>query len=229
LTSPSPQLQRSTGLAGALVIGLGSILGTGVFVSLALAGANGLSAAQLAAAMPVSGGSDEYGQRLLSPLAGFAAGWSWGSWIVALGAVLALALGLPLAAAHPALIGIHRQPAHGQGHPPRQQQQGIEPLGSLRPGQQRRQQPQQGGTGLHPGAEPLDGVRPMQHPLAIEQHRPIAQVVAPGGQAGAQGLIAAAIADLQAGYAAAQLAELGEVTAEHAAAIEHQHRRRWLG
>ena len=39
LTSPSPQLQRSTGLAGALVIGLGSILGTGVFVSLALAAA----------------------------------------------------------------------------------------------------------------------------------------------------------------------------------------------
>jgi hypothetical protein len=39
--------------------------------------------------MPVSGGSDEDGQRLLSPLAGFAAGWSWGSWIVALGAVLA--------------------------------------------------------------------------------------------------------------------------------------------
>jgi basic amino acid/polyamine antiporter, APA family len=94
VTSASPQLQRSTGLAGALVIGLGSILGTGVFVSLALAaapagdalplaillaallaGANGLAAAQLAAAMPVSGGSYEYAHRLLSPLAGFAAGW----------------------------------------------------------------------------------------------------------------------------------------------------------
>jgi basic amino acid/polyamine antiporter, APA family len=94
VSSLPPRLQRSTGLAGALVIGLGSILGTGVFVSLALAaapagdalplaillaallaGANGLSAAQLAAAMPVSGGSYEYGHRLLSPLAGFAAGW----------------------------------------------------------------------------------------------------------------------------------------------------------
>jgi APA family basic amino acid/polyamine antiporter len=94
VTAHPPRLQRSTGLAGALVIGLGSILGTGVFVSLALAatpagaalplaillaallaGANGLSAAQLAAAMPVSGGSYEYGHRLLSPLAGFAAGW----------------------------------------------------------------------------------------------------------------------------------------------------------
>lgn len=88
------RLQRATGLGGALVIGLGSILGTGVFVSLALAaqpagealplaillaallaGANGLSAAQLAAVMPVSGGSYEYGRRLLSPLAGFTAGW----------------------------------------------------------------------------------------------------------------------------------------------------------
>jgi basic amino acid/polyamine antiporter, APA family len=87
-------LRRATGLGGALIIGLGSILGTGVFVSLALAaqpagealplaillagllaGANGLSAAQLAAVMPVSGGSYEYGRRLLSPLAGFTAGW----------------------------------------------------------------------------------------------------------------------------------------------------------
>ena len=88
------QLQRNTGLAGALLIGLGSILGTGVFVGLALAagpagaalpwaivlaaalaGANGLSAAQLAAAMPRSGGSYTYGRQLLSPLAGFTAGW----------------------------------------------------------------------------------------------------------------------------------------------------------
>lgn len=73
------RLQRATGLGGALIIGLGSILGTGVYVSLALAaqlaGANGLSAAQLAAVMPVSGGSYEYGSRLLSPLAGFTAGW----------------------------------------------------------------------------------------------------------------------------------------------------------
>lgn len=81
-------------MAGAVLIGLGSILGTGVFVSLALAagpagdalplaillaallaGANGLSAAQLAAEMPVSGGTYEYGFQLLSPLAGFTAGW----------------------------------------------------------------------------------------------------------------------------------------------------------
>jgi APA family basic amino acid/polyamine antiporter len=115
------QLQRSTGLAGALVIGLGSILGTGVFVSLALAaapagealplaillaallaGANGLSAAQLAAAMPVSGGSYEYGHRLLSPLAGFAAGWLF----LCAKTASAAAAALGLAAYLGALLGV---------------------------------------------------------------------------------------------------------------------------
>jgi APA family basic amino acid/polyamine antiporter len=117
--SPSPapprgagrRLQRNTGLAGALVVGLGSILGTGVFVGLALAAApagdalpaaillaallaaaNGLSAAQLAAVMPVSGGSYEYGRRLLSPWAGFAAGWLFLCAKTASAAAAALAL-----------------------------------------------------------------------------------------------------------------------------------------
>jgi APA family basic amino acid/polyamine antiporter len=121
VTSPSPQLQRSTGLAGALVIGLGSILGTGVFVSLALAaapagdalplaillaallaGANGLAAAQLAAAMPVSGGSYEYAHRLLSPLAGFAAGWLF----LCAKTASAAAAALGLAAYLGALLGV---------------------------------------------------------------------------------------------------------------------------
>lgn len=75
-------------------MGLGSILGTGVFVSLGVATgvvgsgivlavvlaalvatANGLSSAQLAAAHPVSGGTYEYAHRLVHPAAGFAAGW----------------------------------------------------------------------------------------------------------------------------------------------------------
>ena len=75
-------------------MGLGSILGTGVFVSLGIATevigsgivlavalaalvatANGLSSAQLAAAHPVSGGTYEYGHRFVHPAAGFAAGW----------------------------------------------------------------------------------------------------------------------------------------------------------
>lgn len=90
----SPALARVVGLWGAVWMGLGSILGTGVFVSLGIAAgvigpgvvlavvlaafvalANGLSSAQLAAAHPVSGGTYEYGHRFVSPAAGFAAGW----------------------------------------------------------------------------------------------------------------------------------------------------------
>ncbi len=93
-TSSQPSLERVVGLFGAVGLGLGSILGTGVFVSLAivtdiagpyvlwavglaamLATCNGLSSAQLAAAHPVSGGTYEYGHKYVHPLAGYAAGW----------------------------------------------------------------------------------------------------------------------------------------------------------
>lgn len=86
-------LRRDLGLFGAVVTGLGSIIGTGVFVSLAVAAGaaremilvatplaavvatfNGLSSAQLAAAHPVAGGTYEYGYRLLSPWLGYSAG-----------------------------------------------------------------------------------------------------------------------------------------------------------
>jgi basic amino acid/polyamine antiporter, APA family len=75
-------------------MGLGSIVGTGIFVSIAiatqisgngvviaiiiaaaLATFNGLSSAQLAAAHPVSGGTYEYGNRFLGSYFGFTAGW----------------------------------------------------------------------------------------------------------------------------------------------------------
>lgn len=101
------QLKRTVGLFGATVLGLGSIVGTGVFVSIAfaidvagewtplavfvaglLALCNGLSSAQLAAAHPVSGGSYEYGYRYLSPALGFTAGWMF---LVAKGASAATA------------------------------------------------------------------------------------------------------------------------------------------
>ncbi|MCC7478688.1 amino acid permease [bacterium] len=89
-----PRLRRVLGLGSAVILGLGSILGTGVFVSLALAAGsagpllplalviaaalallNGLSSAQLATAYPVSGGTYEYGYRLLGEWPGFFAGW----------------------------------------------------------------------------------------------------------------------------------------------------------
>jgi basic amino acid/polyamine antiporter, APA family len=89
-------LRREVGLPGAVFMGLGSIVGTGLFVSLGIAAgvagtwillalplaallalANGLSSAQLAAAHPVSGGSYEYGYRFLNPALGFTAGWTF--------------------------------------------------------------------------------------------------------------------------------------------------------
>jgi APA family basic amino acid/polyamine antiporter len=92
--SPEPDLERSVGLLGAVGFGLGAMVGTGVFVytglaagiagpamlvSLGLAGAaaacNGLSSAQLAMNFPRSGGTYEYAGRMLSPWAGFLAGW----------------------------------------------------------------------------------------------------------------------------------------------------------
>ncbi len=81
-------------MPGALLLGLGSMLGTGVFVSIvmaidltgpnvlpalvlaaAVAACNALNSAQLAAAHPISGGTYEYAYRLVSPTAGFTAGW----------------------------------------------------------------------------------------------------------------------------------------------------------
>jgi APA family basic amino acid/polyamine antiporter len=89
-----PSLRRDIGVAGAVLLGLGSILGTGVFVSSGIAAGvagpavivavalaalvatcNALSSAQLAASHPVSGGTYEYGYRYLTPSIGFAAGW----------------------------------------------------------------------------------------------------------------------------------------------------------
>jgi basic amino acid/polyamine antiporter, APA family len=94
MSQETPQLRRELGLWDAIAMGLGSIIGTGVFVSIGIvvgiAGAgviggiaiaavvaicNGLSAAQLAANHPVSGGTYEYGYRYLNPDVGFVAGW----------------------------------------------------------------------------------------------------------------------------------------------------------
>jgi APA family basic amino acid/polyamine antiporter len=87
-------LRREVGVCGATMMGLGSILGTGIFVSIGIAAGaagpavvlaiviaalvatcNGLSSAQLAANHPVSGGTYEYGYRWLHPTLGFTAGW----------------------------------------------------------------------------------------------------------------------------------------------------------
>lgn len=88
------QLKRAIKTPGAIMMGLGSIVGTGLFVSIAIAAQiagngvliaifiaavlamlNGLSSAQLAAAHPVSGGTYEYGYKFLGSYFGFSAGW----------------------------------------------------------------------------------------------------------------------------------------------------------
>lgn len=90
----APRLKAQLGVFGATMMGLGSIVGTGVFVSIGIAAGiagpsvvlavfiaalvaicNGLSSAQLAASHPVSGGTYEYGYRYLNSWLGFLAGW----------------------------------------------------------------------------------------------------------------------------------------------------------
>lgn len=91
---PHPVLRRELGTFGAVMMGLGSIIGTGAFVSIGIAAGiagpavilavllaavvatcNALNSAQLAANHPVSGGTYEYGYRYLNPWLGFTAGW----------------------------------------------------------------------------------------------------------------------------------------------------------
>lgn len=81
-------------MGGAIVTGLGSIVGTGAFVAIGIASSrwgdvviwaiplaaivavfNGLSSAFLAGRFPVAGGTYEYGYQTLNPWLGFAAGW----------------------------------------------------------------------------------------------------------------------------------------------------------
>ena len=90
------QLSRRLGTAQATFIGLGSMVGAGVFVVFAPAAAaagtwlllglaiaavvaacNALASAQLAAAYPVAGGTYVYGREVLGPWRGYLAGWSF--------------------------------------------------------------------------------------------------------------------------------------------------------
>ncbi len=101
----------------AVGIGIGAIVGGGIFVvsgigaevagpalliALLLAGmaasANALSSAQLAATYPMAGGTYEYGYRVLSPTAGYAAGWMFLASKTAAAGTVALGLGAYLGA-----------------------------------------------------------------------------------------------------------------------------------
>src|SRR5215216_3917749 len=106
------RLERRLGLTDAVVIGLGAMLGAGVFsavgpaagaagswllVGLMLAGlvayANAGSSAALAARHPESGGAYAYGRRRLGPFWGFLAGWAFLAGKLASCAAMALTVG----------------------------------------------------------------------------------------------------------------------------------------
>ncbi|MFJ8580531.1 APC family permease [Micromonospora sp. NPDC093277] len=107
------QLARRLAVPDAVVIGLGSMLGAGVFVvfapaaaaaggvgllvALALAGfiayCNATSSARLAARYPESGGTYVYGRERLHPFAGFLAGWGFVVGKTASCAAMALTIG----------------------------------------------------------------------------------------------------------------------------------------
>ena len=107
-----PSLERRLGLADAVVIGLGSMIGAGVFVALAPAAAaagtgllvglavaavvaycNATSSARLAARYPQSGGSYVYGRERLGEFWGYLAGWGFVAGKTASCAAMALTVG----------------------------------------------------------------------------------------------------------------------------------------
>jgi len=96
MSQTPPMLKRELNVFGATMMGMGSILGTGVFVSIGIASGvagpaiivaiglaalvavcNGLNSAQLAANHAVSGGTYEYGYKYLNSWFGFTAGWTF--------------------------------------------------------------------------------------------------------------------------------------------------------
>ncbi len=122
----SGSLRRDITLVDAVGIGLGAIIGAGIFVvtgvaagvagpaflvGLVIAGiaatCNALSSAELAATYPKSGGTYEYGYRLLSPSLGFAAGWMFLASKLAAGGTVALGFGAYFSKLVPAVPAIY--------------------------------------------------------------------------------------------------------------------------
>ncbi len=108
----APRLGRRLGLVDAVMLGLGSMIGAGVFAAIgpaassagsgllvglaiaaAVAYANATSSAQLAAVYPQAGGTYVYGRERLGPFWGYLAGWGFVVGKVASLAAMALTVG----------------------------------------------------------------------------------------------------------------------------------------
>ncbi|MFY9334979.1 MAG: amino acid permease [Mycobacterium sp.] len=120
-----PELHRRLGTPDAVVIGLGSMIGAGVFVVfgpaaasagpgllIALAAAatvaycNATSSARLASLYPHSGGTYVYGRERLGPFWGYLAGWSFVVGKLASCAAMALTVGLYVWPAHAHAVAV---------------------------------------------------------------------------------------------------------------------------
>lgn len=116
------KLKRSIGLWSAVAINVGAIIGGGIFVvtgivagyagsalivSMIIAGAiafiTASSFAKLTTWQPVEGGAYEYGRQLVSPFAGFLAGWMWLVANTFVGAAVSLGFAYYLTSAFPGL------------------------------------------------------------------------------------------------------------------------------
>ncbi|MDT5135791.1 MAG: basic amino acid/polyamine antiporter, family [Mycobacterium sp.] len=118
-------LRRTLGVGDAVVIGLGSMIGAGIFAALTpaaraagaglliglgiagvLAYCNATSSARLAARYPASGGTYIYGRQRLGEYWGFLAGWGFVVGKTASCAAMALTVGWYAWPAHPHLVAV---------------------------------------------------------------------------------------------------------------------------
>ncbi|WP_454194659.1 APC family permease [Nocardia sp. Marseille-Q1738] len=112
MASHDGTLHRRLGLTDSVVVGLGAMIGAGIFAALAPAAAsagswlllalavaallaycNAMSSARLAARYPVSGGTYVYGRERLGPFWGYLAGWGFVAGKTASCAAMALTVG----------------------------------------------------------------------------------------------------------------------------------------